>query len=223
MSHSERAYDATPRKGTVIEEGDVEMLYDLPRVWFDTQKPMKEMPSWRISSLWTEVWFAKGAKQNIVDSQLQRFQLLLDCNWTQHGCYAWQELGMLILYDQIPRNIFRGKPQAYAYDVMALQLAKRLLQRQETLPIHGKIAVIICFLHSENILDHQHIAEFAGNVTERSNLEPCVAKSLARMITCHYERVALFGRIPERNKFLCRTSTFAEKLYLQEVKHTVSS
>ena len=160
--------------------GDFELLYVLVWLWFGTRKPMKEIAPTRLRDLWTGVWFAKGERQTVVDTQLKRFRSLLDCEWGRQGYYAWQELGLLVLYDQVPRNIFRGSPEAYIYDSSALKLAKKLLLSEEFVPLHGKVAIVICHLHSENIADHVAIEGFAAKVISHSKLDPCVAKALRR-------------------------------------------
>ena len=205
-----------------LHQDNLEMLHSLLWVWFGNCKPMRKIKPSRLRDLWSETWFAKGEKQALVDNKLQRFRLLLDFKWTTHSGYGWQELGLLVLYDQLPRNIFRGDPRAYAYDAAALQLAKRLLLKEESLPLHGKLAVIICFMHSENIADHEAIQAFAATTLTNQHLDPCVRSALKQMIACHCKRIALFGRIPERNMILNRVSSLAEVLYLQEVRHTVS-
>lgn len=61
-------------------------------------------------------------------------------------------IGLIILFDQIPRNIFRGKPKAWATDPLAQSLAKGLRSNKETyskLPLHFKLTLCICMLHSE--------------------------------------------------------------------------
>ena len=121
-----------------------------------------------------------------------------------------------------PAIIFRGSPEAYLYDASTLELAKKLLLNEEGLPLHGKVAIVICHLHSENIADHEAIKILAAKIIKL--IEPCVARALKQMIACHHERLslALFHKIPERNVVLSTVSTRAETLYLQEVKHTVS-
>ena len=106
------------------QQGDVETLHSLLWIWFGTQKPLKQISSCRLRELWTELWFAKGDRRSHVDEHLNRFKPLLDCEWVQQDCHAWKELGLLVLYDQVPRNVYRGTSQAYAYDHKALDLAK---------------------------------------------------------------------------------------------------
>ncbi|NJN86376.1 MAG: DUF924 domain-containing protein [Leptolyngbyaceae cyanobacterium SL_7_1] len=55
-------------------------------------------------------------------------------------------LALILLFDQFPRNLFRGTPQAFASDAQALQVATRALDRQfdqfsSTDPTPGTTAV----------------------------------------------------------------------------------
>ncbi|MBS1889952.1 MAG: DUF924 family protein [Actinobacteria bacterium] len=65
-------------------------------------------------------------------------------------------MGLIILYDQIPRNIFRGRPEAWATDPLAQALTKSLRSDKEVyckLPIHFRLTLCICMLHSESLED----------------------------------------------------------------------
>jgi len=74
-------------------------------------------------------------------------------------------LALIILFDQFPRNMFRGQPEAFATDPQALAYAKYAIERgfdKELLPIQCWF-VYMPFEHSENLADqHKSVELFSG-------------------------------------------------------------
>jgi len=117
-------------------------------------------------------------------------------------------LGLVILLDQVPRNIHRGSPLAFAADAKALTLAKMAMARgyHHAMPAPLAMWLIMPFEHAEDI-DAQH---------------RCVALfetlGLSEMVyygKMHLDIIARFGRFPHRNPVLGRRSTPEEIAFLQ--------
>ena len=129
------------------------------------------------------------------------------------ACDHWSEtaegaLGLVILLDQVSRNIHRGSPLAFAADARALALAKLSVGRSYHHMLPAPLAqwLIMPFEHAEDMDAQQR----------------CVAlfttMALTEMIhyaKIHLDIIARFGRFPHRNAVLGRTSTPAEKAFLQ--------
>src|SRR5436305_2073115 len=65
-----------------------------------------------------------------------------------------EQVGLVLLLDQFPRNIFRNSPEAYAYDESARSIAGRLLEYDhKRFALIERIFLAIPFEHSENIAD----------------------------------------------------------------------
>lgn len=66
-------------------------------------------------------------------------------------------LALILLLDQVPRNIFRGAPQAYATDQKAVSVARYAIDRKwdKKLPDIQKRYMYSPFNHSENIDDQE--------------------------------------------------------------------
>lgn len=65
-------------------------------------------------------------------------------------------MGLIILFDQIPRNVFRGKPKAWATDPLAQSMAKKMRSDKgiySVLPVQFRLTLCICMLHSESLAD----------------------------------------------------------------------
>ena len=52
------------------------------------------------------------------DLDFKRFEYLLKDIENYKPDFLWQQLALIILLDQIPRNIYRGTPDAYKYDFL---------------------------------------------------------------------------------------------------------
>src|SRR6516165_2062907 len=78
-----------------------------------------------------EIWF-KATEE--FDAALRR-EFLADYEAAAGGAlWAWEAsaegaLALVLLLDQVPRNIFRGTPRAYAADSAARAVADRALER----------------------------------------------------------------------------------------------
>ena len=119
-------------------------------------------------------------------------------------------LALLLLLDQLPRNLYRDEPRAFASDARALALATDAVEAridQSVEPLQRWFSYLP-FEHSENIADQDHcVALFAG-------LGPDHQQGLdyARR---HRAVIRRFGRFPHRNKILGRASTAQETAFLE--------
>ncbi len=162
-----------------------------------------------------EIWFEK--KEKFDASLRERFSAdhelavkgALD-NWELSPAGA---LALLLLLDQIPRNIFRGSSRAYASDEKAREVADRAIRRGFDLevPPAWRIFFYLPFVHSEDLADQRRaLLLFAALPAgpERSK-EPSPVERHALII-------ARFGRFPHRNAVLGRVSTADEVAFLTE-------
>jgi uncharacterized protein (DUF924 family) len=112
-------------------------------------------------------------------------------------------LAAVLLFDQLPRNLHRGTPEAFATDPLARAIAKGALARgwDATLTLPERQFLAMPLMHSEAIADQRlSLAIYA-------RLGPRHGWPFARS---HYRMIARFGRFPHRNPVLGRTSTTAE-------------
>ena len=113
-------------------------------------------------------------------------------------------LAAVLLFDQVPRNVFRGTPRAFATDPLARAICHGALQRGylARLTREQRQFLAMPLMHSETIADHLASLALFARLNNGSNL------AFARS---HYRMIARFGRYPHRNKVLGRKSTAAEK------------
>jgi uncharacterized protein (DUF924 family) len=121
-------------------------------------------------------------------------------------------LALVLLLDQIPRNIFRDNPRAYATDAAARAAAARALARgfDRLVPEAWRRFFYMPFHHSENLADQRRsVALFDGLPGQRDR-----RGSLRRYGRPYVEVIERFGRFPHRNKILGRESTPEELAFL---------
>ena len=128
-------------------------------------------------------------------------------------------LGLAILLDQFPRNLYRGSPQAFAADAAARCVAARALDRgfDRQTPWERRFFFYMPFEHSEIAADQDRSVELFGAWLEASPPERrAEAEEQFEYVRRHQEIIGRFGRFPHRNATLGRASTPAEIAFLQE-------
>jgi uncharacterized protein (DUF924 family) len=123
-------------------------------------------------------------------------------------------LALLLLLDQVPRNIFRGLPRAYATDAAARATADRSLERgfDHMVPPPWRLFFYMPFHHSEEIADQRRALALVQAVPRN----PDRGGSLRRYGCPYIEVIERFGRFPHRNEILGRESTPAEIAFMAE-------
>lgn len=158
-----------------------------------------------------ENWFQKS---DAFDAEVRdRFAALYDA--ARPGAFeSWAEsprgaLALVLLLDQVPRNIHRGTPAAFGTDARALEVAKQALRDGHDLVLSRmeRLFLYMPFQHSEDLVEQERSLA----LYERLGLEDA-QKFAAR----HHEIIARFGRFPHRNAVLGRESSSEEESFLQE-------
>ena len=125
-------------------------------------------------------------------------------------------LALVIVLDQFSRNIYRGDYLAFAGDAHARRVAHMSIARgddQALTPVQ-RVFLYMPFVHSEDLQDQDtSVALF-----ERLRGHPEVADAVADAIE-RRDIIRRFGRWPQRNAALGRTSTPDEIAFLAEQAH----
>jgi uncharacterized protein (DUF924 family) len=118
-------------------------------------------------------------------------------------------LALLILLDQMPRNMFRGTAQAYAADPLARAVAHRALARgfDRSFPLQERQFFYLPFMHSEALADQERCIELYRNAGDVEGL---------KYAEQHAAIIRRFGRFPHRNALLGRPTTAEEQAFLDE-------
>lgn len=128
------------------------------------------------------------------------FDLLMD---SAEGCLA-----LILLLDQMPRNLFRGSPRAFATDGQARRLARHALDYgfDKVQPAVRRLFLYLPFEHSEDLADQERSVALFTALGNAEWLD--YAKR-------HRDIIARFGRFPHRNAVLGRPNTAEETAFLE--------
>ncbi len=162
-----------------------------------------------------EAWFEK---QPDFDAACRRhFEELLNAaaagsldRWadTPEGAMA-----LVVLLDQLSRNIHRGTPGAFATDGQALALARRMVARGFDLSLDPvmRMFVYLPFEHAEDVA----VQDESVRLFEALPATPWRDR-VVHYAGLHRDVIVKYGRFPHRNAILGRTSTPAELDYLAQ-------
>lgn len=124
------------------------------------------------------------------------------------GCLA-----LLLLFDQFPRNLWRGSAHAFATDPLARAVARQAIQSdfdQEIAPALRPF-VYLPFEHSEDIADQDLSVTLYESLRDAAGDEESL-----KWAVVHRDIIARFGRFPHRNAALGRETTAEERAFLDE-------
>ncbi|MDA0848973.1 MAG: DUF924 family protein [Verrucomicrobia bacterium] len=210
---------------------------DLSEPCLLSSNSFKEMNVGKLDDAWIGRWFAKGEMtQRVDDTMKNRFEATLQkasplidrTNIVSEKklelMHLWQILALVVLLDQVPRNIYRGTSKAYENDAIANKLAGYIFNKPDfmkQLPIHYQATILICLCHSENAKDQKSLVDWIESDSfsqYKTGNHKDYYSALKSIIHKHAERIEIFGRFPERNKALGRKSTESETAWVQELK-----
>ncbi len=128
------------------------------------------------------------------------------------GCAGWAStphgaLAEIILLDQVPRNVFRGTPRAFATDGRALAAAYAALAagHPDAFPPVARAFFYLPFEHAEDMAAQSLAVDLFRGLGDRE---------MYFYALLHMDAVRRFGRFPHRNAVLGRVSTPEEEAYL---------
>jgi uncharacterized protein (DUF924 family) len=132
-------------------------------------------------------------RERFLDLWKDRRQLPAHC-FLDHPLTA---LAGVILFDQFPRNMFRGHAEQFATDPLAIAIARGAIERQldDQLEPAERGFLYMPFQHSEKLEDQDRAILLFTALGDSEQLE--YAKK-------HRDVIARFGRFPHRNGMLGR-------------------
>ena len=112
-------------------------------------------------------------------------------------------LAAVLLFDQLPRNLHRGTPSAFAHDRLARTISLAALRRgwDGRLTRQQRQFLAMPLMHSEHVADQRRSLACFTRLGARYG---------APFARAHYRMIARFGRFPHRNAVLGRRSTPTE-------------
>ena len=160
-------------------------------------------------------WFRKDAAFDALIAE--RFGTLI-AQAVAGGLREWDQQGpegtlaRILVLDQFTRNAFRGKPESFAGDMLALQAARTLVDSgaDRQLEPQQRAFAYMPFEHAEDARMQECAVELFGRLAQEH-------EGFTEMLDyAHRHRgvIARFGRFPHRNPILGRASTPDELQYL---------
>jgi uncharacterized protein (DUF924 family) len=121
-------------------------------------------------------------------------------------------LAATILFDQVPRNLFRGHADAFATDDLARAIARGIVAKgwDQDWPDDRRQFAYLPFEHSEDIADQRESLRLMGQLADP------MFHDYARK---HFDIIDRFGRFPHRNAVLGRTTRPDEEAAVEEGKN----
>jgi uncharacterized protein (DUF924 family) len=178
------------------EMADESWVEDVLRFWFGEIGP--------------EQWYAGGSELD--DRIRQRFSNLVSRLRNEvvvdEITDARTALAAIIVFDQFPRNIFRGTAEAFSTDDIAVRIARRALDNEfdSGMTNDEKSFLYMPFMHSEVLADQERCVDLFRALGNEEGLKYAID---------HRDIIARFGRFPHRNRALARDSTPAEREFLE--------
>lgn len=166
-----------------------------------------------------QLWY--GTDASIDASIKERFGDLVDAvlvggrsDWEGE---ALSRLALIIALDQFPRNIYRGRAEAFAGDTRAVGLALDAIDTG----MDGEVGLIergffyLPLQHAEDLTVQDRSVEVSvrHDAACRAAFDNFAGESI-EFAREHRDIVSRFGRFPHRNKALGRPSTDEELAYL---------
>jgi uncharacterized protein (DUF924 family) len=135
---------------------------------------------------------------------------------------AWAEtpraaLARVIALDQLPRNLHRGRPEAFALDAAALAAVRDARARgfeARLAPLEAAF-LLVPYEHAEDLAAQEEgVRGFEALLARTPPPWRGPVESFLDFARAHRDVVARFGRFPHRNAILGRASTPAERDFL---------
>lgn len=168
-----------------------------------------------------KLWFRKD---DATDRHIaERFGAVL-AEASAGGLDSWAELsrgrlGLIIVLDQLSRNIHRGQPEAFAADDKARALCLEGLAKGHDQRLHPieRLFFYLPLEHSEDLALQERSVALVGALVEEVPTEVrSWYESFLDYARRHRDVIARFGRFPHRNAILGRPSTPEEASFLEQ-------
>jgi uncharacterized protein (DUF924 family) len=163
-------------------------------------------------------WFSSDPDRDAV--LVERFGGLVEL-CAQGSLYQWLDhpegrLALILALDQLPRNLFRGTPRAFAYDsyTAALCLAAAHTGQDQRLKPVQRCFLYMPLQHFEDLQAQEAGVTLYQRLADENPEPPAYREGFVSYARVHRDIIARFGRFPHRNRILNREDTAEEAEYL---------
>jgi uncharacterized protein (DUF924 family) len=194
---------------------DRKILGEVYRYWFGSLAGHDDIPKEKAG-----IWFKRSDATDdfIRDNFGAYIPQAATIDWNLAELTREEQIALVVLFDQFPRNIFRTSGDAFAYDAKARSIALPLIEAGWRRYFHVEQGFLFLPLeHSEDLADQDYgvqlFAERAVSATGSLKEDCRIGLDYA---TRHRDLIRKFGRFPHRNAVLGRLSTPEEEAFFKE-------
>jgi len=194
---------------------DKKILKEVYRYWFGTLAGPHDFPEEK-----ADIWFKQSDETDryICDNFGAAIAEASKIEWNLDELSREEQVGLIVLLDQFPRNIFRTSAEAFAYDGKARKIARSLINNGwRRFHYCEQCFVLLPLEHSEEVADQDLCVQLFA---ERAIAAPKELEERGRgqldFATKHRDLIRKFGRFPHRNVLLGRQSTPEEEAFFKK-------
>ena len=165
-----------------------------------------------------DFWFKADAERDT--ALYEKYSRLVEECAAGH-LYRWLDkpegrLALVIALDQLPRNLFRGTPRAFAYDARtaAWCLAAVHTGQDQLLKPVQRAFLYMPLQHFEDLQAQEVGVQLFERLARQNEEWPVFDREFLAYARVHRDIIARFGRFPHRNAVLGRENTPEEEEYL---------
>jgi uncharacterized protein (DUF924 family) len=203
---------AVPFAGSHVPTMDAQLLDDVYDFWFGDIGDAEVLPEERLC-----YWMAGG---EVTDREIRAgfgdsIARAAAVQWPVESLTREQAVGLVVLFDQFPRNCYRTSGEAFAYDHLARDLVRTLEASDWTFTLAERFFLGLPYVHHEDMASQDRAVFLAARELDRAPTghEQSFRFTLDQAIR-HRAIIQQFGRFPHRNAVLGRTSTPEELAFL---------
>jgi uncharacterized protein (DUF924 family) len=164
-------------------------------------------------------WWFKADEERDVALASRYGKLVEQC--AAGHMYRWLDqpegrLALIIALDQLPRNLFRGSPRAFAYDAYTAALCLTAVHTGQDLALKPiqRVFLYMPLQHFEDLQGQETGVALYERLARENSEWPVFKNEFLPFARVHRNIIARFGRFPHRNAVLRRKNTPGEEEYL---------
>ncbi len=191
---------------------DRQILRDVHDYWFGDLKgpPPQEL---------VDRWFkpSEEVDNHIRETFGPHLDEARDTDWKLSELTREEQMGLIVMLDQFPRQIWRKSGEAFAYDSKALSIARELVAGgTDRFRPAERTFLFLPFEHSEDVADQdESVMLYAIGAVNAPEEAKAGVRNTLDFATKHRDVIRKFGRFPHRNAMLGRESTPEEVEFLK--------
>lgn len=171
------------------------------------------------------MWF--GVSPQIDQQVRERFESTIDAA-ARGELSAWEEqprsgVSLVIALDQFPRNAYRNTDAAFEHDALALAVTRRAVAAGylDVLSVPERVFLLMPYQHLEDLVAQKEGVRIFECICDAAPAPwRTFAGNTLDFARRHLAIIERFGRFPHRNRTMGRSSTAAERDYLESTPET---